>query len=348
LSQRNNSIENYRVIEFFNFVSSLKNISKSIQSGNKTELMIKTIDEWDKKNQCFYKFCMKTNNLLIIQPQLNYNIKYRLLATLKNDFLNNSFIYNQISIDNIENSSLLYFNFDLKLTLDLEDLNSLNQIFTRILIDNGFKIYLGYFTIDCSVSSNCIRNLNKTLIIKSKLKDAKLPKYILDSILQRADYTLKDNKEDYHANRNTKMKDKNENNADIMHFYALKLKSTELYLNLINQQTINIPPDQSGSSLSLDVYLASVTWDLGDPIDEDISPNRFQDNDELKYSFRSLEKYAQWIRNVYLVTNGQIPSWLNLSHPQIRLITHKELFINRTNHLPTFSSPGTFIKSYFH
>jgi hypothetical protein len=28
--------------------------------------------------------------------------------------------------------------------------------------------------------------------------------------------------------------------------------------------------------------------------------------DELRYSLRSLEKYAPWVRHVYLVTNGQV------------------------------------------
>lgn len=55
---------------------------------------------------------------------------------------------------------------------------------------------------------------------------------------------------------------------------------------------------------------------------EEISKNRFADNDELKYSMRSLEKFAPWIRYIFLVTNGQIPSWLNTSHPRLRLISH--------------------------
>lgn len=52
-------------------------------------------------------------------------------------------------------------------------------------------------------------------------------------------------------------------------------------------------------------------------------PNRFADNDELRFSLRSIHRNAAWIRNIYIVTNGQIPHWLNLEHPQVRLITHK-------------------------
>ena len=53
------------------------------------------------------------------------------------------------------------------------------------------------------------------------------------------------------------------------------------------------------------------------------------------YSLRSLEKFAPWIRNVYLVTNGQVPSWIDVSHPRLKIITHDMIFPN-TSHLPTF------------
>lgn len=76
-----------------------------------------------------------------------------------------------------------------------------------------------------------------------------------------------------------------------------------------------------------------------DTEDEDASSNRFADNEELKYSLRSVEKYAPWIRKIFIVTNGQIPSWLDLDHPRISIVTHKEIYANKS-HLPTFSSPS--------
>ena len=51
--------------------------------------------------------------------------------------------------------------------------------------------------------------------------------------------------------------------------------------------------------------------------------NRYRDNQELKYSLRSLYRYAPWIRHIYIVTNGQIPSWLNMDHPRISIVTHE-------------------------
>lgn len=99
------------------------------------------------------------------------------------------------------------------------------------------------------------------------------------------------------------------------------------------------------NDVSYDVYRANLVWDLGSPLDDEMSEHRFADNNELKYSLRSLEKHAKWIRNVYIVTNGQVPHWLNVSHPKIRLVTHEHIFPNKS-HLPTFSSPA--IESHLH
>lgn len=64
---------------------------------------------------------------------------------------------------------------------------------------------------------------------------------------------------------------------------------------------------------------------------------RFRSRDELRYSLRSLEMYAPWIRNVYLVTSGQVPTWLDLTHPKIKLIRHDEIYDDQSS-LPTFNS----------
>ncbi|CAM1302043.1 Uncharacterised protein g3139 [Pycnogonum litorale] len=78
---------------------------------------------------------------------------------------------------------------------------------------------------------------------------------------------------------------------------------------------------------------------------DDITDSRFSDNEELRYSLRSVEMHAPWIRHVYIVTNGQIPSWLNLDNPKVSIVTHQELFSNKS-HLPTFSSPA--IETHIH
>src|SRR5690606_39416404 len=47
---------------------------------------------------------------------------------------------------------------------------------------------------------------------------------------------------------------------------------------------------------------------------------RFRSHDELRYSLRSLEMYAPWVRRVHIVTAGQVPYWLDTSHPRVNLV----------------------------
>lgn len=68
--------------------------------------------------------------------------------------------------------------------------------------------------------------------------------------------------------------------------------------------------------------------------------SRFKDMNQLKYAIRSFQKYAPWIRDTILVTNGQVPVWLNTDHPNVRVVTHQEIFDNPISELPTFSSPA--------
>lgn len=63
---------------------------------------------------------------------------------------------------------------------------------------------------------------------------------------------------------------------------------------------------------------------------------RYANNDELKYSLRSIEMYAPWIRKIFIVTDNQTPKWLNISHPKIRIIDHKEIMPPQS--LPCFNS----------
>ena len=65
----------------------------------------------------------------------------------------------------------------------------------------------------------------------------------------------------------------------------------------------------------------------------------YLDFDQLLYSLRSIEKYASWVRHVYIVTNGQIPNWLNLDSAYVTIIPHDQIYQNKS-HLPTFSSPS--------
>ncbi|WP_329433696.1 stealth family protein [Streptomyces sp. NBC_01280] len=72
---------------------------------------------------------------------------------------------------------------------------------------------------------------------------------------------------------------------------------------------------------------------------------RFTSRDELRYSLRSLHQYAPWIRNVYLVTAGQVPRWLNADAYGIQVIDHRDIFSD-PRALPTFNSHA--IESQLH
>ncbi|MGB8352717.1 MAG: stealth conserved region 3 domain-containing protein [Chthoniobacteraceae bacterium] len=72
---------------------------------------------------------------------------------------------------------------------------------------------------------------------------------------------------------------------------------------------------------------------------------RFQDSDELRYSLRSLEACAPWINRVFLVTNGQVPAWLQVDHPRVRIVTHEAIFPDKAD-LPTFNSAA--IEAHLH
>ena len=57
--------------------------------------------------------------------------------------------------------------------------------------------------------------------------------------------------------------------------------------------------------------------------------NRFYDMDQLKYLLRSVEKYTPWIRYIFLLTNGQIPIWMDTSYEKLKLVTHDQIFIEK-------------------
>ena len=50
--------------------------------------------------------------------------------------------------------------------------------------------------------------------------------------------------------------------------------------------------------------------------------NRYRDWGLFKYWFRAVEKYAPWVNNVFLITCGQKPDFLNLDHPKLKFISH--------------------------
>jgi glycosyltransferase involved in cell wall biosynthesis len=63
---------------------------------------------------------------------------------------------------------------------------------------------------------------------------------------------------------------------------------------------------------------------------------RFDDNDELLFSLRSVEKFAPWINHIFIVTDNQIPKWLNTKNPKVTIVDHTEIMPAAA--LPNYSS----------
>jgi hypothetical protein len=77
--------------------------------------------------------------------------------------------------------------------------------------------------------------------------------------------------------------------------------------------------------------------ELGEADLASASLNRYRDHGELRFSLRSLLSFAPWVRRIHILTNGQVPSWLNSLHPRIHLVTHEQVF-PESEALPTFNS----------
>lgn len=78
--------------------------------------------------------------------------------------------------------------------------------------------------------------------------------------------------------------------------------------------------------------------DAGVPMEDFVdTPGRWHNRDELRYSIRSIEMFAPFVRNIYIVTDGQCPNWLDQTNPRIRVVDHKEIFLKDAD-LPTFNS----------
>lgn len=66
------------------------------------------------------------------------------------------------------------------------------------------------------------------------------------------------------------------------------------------------------------------------------SASRYRDWDNLQYWFRGVEKFAPWVNNIYFITYGHLPKWLNTKNPKLKIINHKDYL--KEENLPTFNS----------
>ncbi|CAI5733087.1 unnamed protein product [Hyaloperonospora brassicae] len=71
-----------------------------------------------------------------------------------------------------------------------------------------------------------------------------------------------------------------------------------------------------------------------------VGGSRDREIGELKYSLRSFEKHVTWhVGQIYIVTPGHIPEWLDLNNPRVKVIDQDELFPEYAKQfMPTFNS----------
>lgn len=72
-----------------------------------------------------------------------------------------------------------------------------------------------------------------------------------------------------------------------------------------------------------------------DSAQEEYKSQRFRDTHFLKYVFRSIGKYAQWVNNVFLIVQSmsQVPEWVN--RDTVKIVLHED-FIPK-EYLPVFN-----------
>jgi hypothetical protein len=68
-----------------------------------------------------------------------------------------------------------------------------------------------------------------------------------------------------------------------------------------------------------------------------LSARRYRANDELRYSLRSIAENLPFVRRIFVVTCGHVPSWARTDHPRLTFVSHAEIYED-ASHLPTFNS----------
>ncbi len=62
----------------------------------------------------------------------------------------------------------------------------------------------------------------------------------------------------------------------------------------------------------------------------------YRNRDELRYALRSIQQFAPFLRHVYLITDQQVPEWLDTSAPGLTIVDHSDIFPAPA--LPVFNS----------
>ncbi len=70
--------------------------------------------------------------------------------------------------------------------------------------------------------------------------------------------------------------------------------------------------------------------------DRNNGEERYRDWGLLRYWFRGIEKYAPWVNNIFFITWGHLPSWIDVTNPKLKIVNHSDFIPSK--YLPTFNS----------
>lgn len=76
-------------------------------------------------------------------------------------------------------------------------------------------------------------------------------------------------------------------------------------------------------------------WD-GHTTPHALEKSRFDDHNEIYYSLLSLEMYMPWVRNIYIITDSQIPPTPIGIREKVHIVDHRDIIPEK--YLPTFNS----------
>ncbi|ELP89719.1 capsular polysaccharide phosphotransferase lcbA, putative, partial [Entamoeba invadens IP1] len=149
----------------------------------------------------------------------------------------------------------------------------------------------------------------------------------------------------------TTIEQENFANQELSWYFRKHKKSTKRYTPFNSKDLENLPTECNGKidALWLWVNGTDPTWitKLKKFTNSTYDPNKFRDYNTLLYSFRSVRKFAPYIKNYFLVTDDQVPNFLKRPLNEtvyilkdgeytLEVVSHREI-INK-EFLPVFSS----------
>ena len=85
-----------------------------------------------------------------------------------------------------------------------------------------------------------------------------------------------------------------------------------------------VVPWVDGSDSAWLAEKAAYEGQIWDADGEKNSVKRYRDLNLMKYWFRGIENFAPWARKIHFVTWGHVPDFLNINHPRLHIVNHKE------------------------